>query len=61
MSCTPQIRFTPEMDRALLSLRGTRPMPEVAERVGVSMWSAYRRLRELRQPVQARRKWRRQA
>jgi hypothetical protein len=60
VSCTPQIRFTPDMDHALLTLRGTIPMPDVAAKVGVSMWSAYRRLRKLKQPIQKRRRWSRQ-
>lgn len=56
MSGTRNLYFTPEMDEALLKLRGTRPMTEVFRAIGVARLQGYRRLRELGQPIRAYRK-----
>lgn len=61
MSGARQVYFTDDMDRAMLDLRGKIPMWDVAERVGVSLPLIYRRLRELRQPIQPRRPRKRKA
>ena len=61
MSGTRQVFFTHDMDRTLLSMRGKRPVTEIADRIGVSVWLLYRRMRELDQPVQPRRQWKRRA
>lgn len=46
-----EIHWTPDMDRALLSLRGRVYAEEIARRVGVSPWAMYRRLRLLGAPL----------
>jgi hypothetical protein len=46
-----QVRWTREMDEALLRLRGRVHANECARRVGVSNQVMYRRLRELQQPI----------
>lgn len=51
MSGTRQVHFTPEMDKALLQLRGTMTMDQVARKVGVGRTQAYRRLHALGQPI----------
>ena len=48
-----RVHFTPEMDRALLALRGRLAAMALAERIGVAPSVMYRRLRDLGQPVRA--------
>lgn len=47
----PKLMWTPEMDATLLALRGRLHAVAVAERIGVSVHSMYRRLRELGEPL----------
>jgi hypothetical protein len=45
------LTFTPEMDRALIDLRGRLTAMALADRIGVAPSVMYRRLRELGQPI----------
>jgi hypothetical protein len=46
-----RVHFTPEMDKALLALRGRLAATALPDRLGVAPSVIYRRLRELGQPV----------
>jgi hypothetical protein len=45
------VQWSPEMDAALIQLRGKLHAEEVARRVGVSAQTMYARLRQLQQPI----------